>query len=113
KTKEDLKQRRNMAKLSTYHTFGLFGRPNDYGSMKAMGLLLIIDKLKEHDPELASNIEKFIDFGRKHNVISIDLAADVQADKSLPSIERPGTLRIVEERSDGIVLSGSKAVASL
>src|SRR5690625_3600854 len=33
--KEDLIKRRELSKFTTSHTLGLFGRPNDYGSMAA------------------------------------------------------------------------------
>lgn len=111
-TKEDLKQRRELLRLSTYHTLGVFGRPNDYGSMKSMGFLLIIDKMRKHNPELAENIVKFIEFNRKYNIMSTDLVPDVQTDKTVPANERPGRLRIVEQNSEGIILCGAKPVGS-
>lgn len=112
RTKEDLLKRRELLKMSTYHTLGVFGRPNDYGSMKSLGFLLIIDKLKKNNPELADNVLRFIELSRKHNIMSTDLVPDVQSDRTVPSNERPGRLRIVEENEDGIVLYGAKPVGS-
>ncbi|MDQ0217390.1 4-hydroxyphenylacetate 3-monooxygenase [Peribacillus cavernae] len=112
KTKEDYKIRREMLKLSTYSTLGVFGRPNDYGSMMAMGFLSIIDKIEKENPEYADNVRKFVEFSQKHNITSADLIPDVQTDKNLPASEKKGTLRVVEERPDGIVLSGAKPVGS-
>jgi hypothetical protein len=34
---------------------------------------------------------------------------DVQVDRKMPMAERPSRLRVVEERKDGIVVSGAKA----
>ncbi|WP_046178126.1 4-hydroxyphenylacetate 3-hydroxylase N-terminal domain-containing protein [Domibacillus tundrae] len=113
KTKEDLKRRREMLRLSTYHTFGVFGRPNDYGSMMAMGFLSIIDKIEKENAEYAENVRRFVEFSQKHNVISADLIPDVQTDKNLPPAQKKGTLRVVEERPDGIVLSGAKPCGSV
>ncbi|MDQ0217396.1 hypothetical protein ELQ35_07350 [Peribacillus cavernae] len=113
KTKEDLKRRREALRLSTYHTFGVFGRPNDYGSMMAMGFLSIIDKIEKENSEYADNVRRFVEFSQKHNVISADLIPDVQTDKNLPSDQKKGTLRVVEERSDGIVLRGAKPCGSV
>ncbi|MDQ0219855.1 4-hydroxyphenylacetate 3-monooxygenase [Peribacillus cavernae] len=113
KTKEDLKRRRELLRLSTYHTLGVFGRPNDYGSMKSIGFLLINDKMREENPEMADNIVKFIEFSRKHNIMSTDLVPDVQSDRSVPANQRPGRLRIVEETPDGVVLYGAKPVGSV
>lgn len=113
KTKEDLKLRREMLRLSTNHTFGVFGRPNDYGSMMAMGFLSIIDKIEKENPEYAENVRRFIDFSQKHNIMSADLIPDVQTDKNLPSTEKKGVLRVVEDRPDGIVLCGAKPCGSV
>src|SRR5690625_4662074 len=112
RTIEDLKERRKLLRLSTYHTLGVFGRPNDYGSMKSMGYLLIIDRIREKNPELADNIERFINFSKKHNLMSTDLVPNVQSDRTVPANERPGNLKIVEERPDGVVLQGAKPVGS-
>lgn len=112
RTIEDLKKRRELLRLSTYHTLGVFGRPADYGSMKSMGYLLIIDRIRKKNPELANNIERFINFSKKHNLMSTDLVPNVQSDRTVPPSKRPGNLRIVEERSDGVVLHGAKPVGS-
>lgn len=113
KTKEDYKQRREMLRMSTYSTLGVFGRPNDYGSMMAMGFLSIIDKIEKENKEYADNVRRFVEFSQKHNIISADLIPDVQTDKNLPAHEKKGTLRVVEERPDGIVLCGAKPVGSV
>ncbi|PLR87740.1 4-hydroxyphenylacetate 3-hydroxylase N-terminal domain-containing protein [Bacillus sp. V33-4] len=112
-TKEDLKHRREMLRLSTYHTFGVFGRPNDYGSMMAMGFLSIIDKIEKENPEYAENVREFVEFSQKHNVMSADLIPDVQTDKNLPPSEKKGTLRVVEELPDGVILCGAKPCGSV
>lgn len=112
RTIEDLKERRKLLRLSTYHTLGVFGRPNDYGSMKSMGYLLIIDRIRKKNRELADNIEKFINFSKKHNLMSTDLVPNVQSDRTIPANERQGNLRIIEERPDGVVLKGAKPVGS-
>ncbi|MDQ0217403.1 hypothetical protein ELQ35_07305 [Peribacillus cavernae] len=113
RTKEDLKLRREMLRLSTFHTFGVFGRPNDYGALMSMGMLSIIDKMEAENPEYAENVRRFVDFCQKHNVMSSDLVPDVQTDKNLPPDQKQGTLRIVEERPDGVVLCGAKPCGSV
>lgn len=112
-TKEDLKARREMLRLSTYHTLGVFGRPNDYGSMMAMGFLSIVDEIEKENPQSSENIKKFIEFSKKHNIISADLVPEVQSDRTVPPNERPSRLRVVEEHSDGVVLYGAKPCASV
>jgi aromatic ring hydroxylase len=50
--------------------------------------------------------------GRENNLLSTDLIADAQADRKLGSGNNPGRLRAVEENADGIVVYGTKPVAS-
>jgi len=113
KTKADLRQRRDMLRLSTYHTLGVFGRPNDYGSMMAMGFLSIVDIIEKENPDSSKTINNFIEFSKQHNIISADLVPEVQSDRTIPPNERPSRLRIVEDRPDGVVLSGAKPAASV
>jgi 4-hydroxyphenylacetate 3-monooxygenase len=113
RTFEDLEKRRKVLRMSTYKTFGVFGRPNDYGSMMAMGFLSVIDKIEEEDKELAENVRSFVEFSQQHNIICADLIADVQTDRKVPIHQREGRLRIVERRSDGVVLYGAKPCASV
>jgi 4-hydroxyphenylacetate 3-monooxygenase len=112
RTKEDLARRRRLGDFSTDLTLGVFGRPPDYGPTLAMGFLSTMHKLEEREPEAPAKIEAFIEFARKKNFMSTDLIADAQADRSIPSAQNPGRLRCVEERADGIVVYGSKPVAS-
>jgi aromatic ring hydroxylase len=112
-SKEDLERWRELIRLSTYHTLGMFGRPPDYGSVIAIGFLSIRDKLEGTNPELIENIELFIASCRERNLISAALIADVQSDRCVPPAQKTGRLRCVEERSDGIVLYGAKPCASV
>lgn len=112
RTKDDLVARRELARLSTYHTFGVFGRPPDYGSFNALGLLSVADRIAQSSDEWAENIDRFIAWGRSANAMSADIVADVQSDRSVPTALKPGRLRCVEERKDGLVLYGAKPCAS-
>jgi 4-hydroxyphenylacetate 3-monooxygenase len=112
RTKDDLARRRRLGDFSTDLTLGVFGRPPDYGPTLAMGFLATMHKLEKREPEAPAKIESFIDFARKNNYMSTDLIADAQADRALPPAQNPGRLRCVEERTDGIVVYGSKPVAS-
>lgn len=113
KKKEDLKLKREMLRRSTYHTLGVFGRPNDYGSMMAISVLSVIDKIEEESSEYAQNIREYTEFGKKHNIMGSDLIPDVQTYKGMPAKEKKGTLRVVEERPDGLVLNGAKPCGSV
>ncbi|MFD1708270.1 4-hydroxyphenylacetate 3-hydroxylase N-terminal domain-containing protein [Siminovitchia sediminis] len=112
-TLEDLQIKRKMLKANTYESFGVFGRPNDYGPYMALGFLAVIDKIEAEDPQRADNIRKFVEFSQKHNIISADLIVDPQTDRTIPRTERKGQLRIVEERPDGVILQGAKSCGSI
>lgn len=112
-TKEDLQSRREFARLSTYHTLGVFGRPPDYGSFNALGLMSIADRIGQTDPTWPENIENFVRWGRRTNAMSADVVADVQSDRSVPVAEKAGRLRVVEERKDGYLVYGAKPCASM
>lgn len=111
-SKEDLRQRRRLLDFSTDLTFGVYGRAPDYGPTLAMGFLASMHLIEAAEPDACDKIRNFIDFGRKTNLLSTDLIADAQADRTLPSAHNPGRLRCVEERADGIVVYGTKPVAS-
>lgn len=109
RTREDLWRHARMAKFSTYHTFGVFGRPPDYGPVKAIGFLAFHHLIKREDPDAIGKIKHFLRVGQASNLVSADIIIDVQTNRKLPMPEQAGRLRIVEERKDGIVLSGAKA----
>lgn len=108
-TREDLWRHARMAKFSTYHTFGVFGRPPDYGPVKAIGFLAFHHLIKREDPEAIDKIKHFLRMGQANNLVSADIIIDIQTNRKLPMPEQAGRLRIVEERPDGILVSGAKA----
>ncbi|MBY0558775.1 4-hydroxyphenylacetate 3-hydroxylase N-terminal domain-containing protein [Hyphomicrobium sp.] len=111
-SKEDLAQRRRLLEFSTDKTFGVYGRPPDYGPTLAMGFLAAMHLIEGAEPDASAKIKKFIEFGRENNLLSTDLIADAQADRSLPHAENPGRLRCVKETAEGITVYGTKPVAS-
>ncbi len=112
-TKADLYAKLEANRLMTTRTLGMFGRPPDYGPAMALGFLSVIDRIEAESPAFASHIREFVRHCSAHNVVSTDLIADTQSDRSVPRDERPGTLRVVEDRPDGIVLRGAKVAGSL
>jgi 4-hydroxyphenylacetate 3-monooxygenase len=110
--KADLERRRRLLEFSTDRTFGVFGRPPDYGPTLAMGFLAAMHLIEQTEPDAPDKIKRFIRFGRENNLLSTDLIADAQADRKLGSGANPGRLRAVKETSEGIVVYGTKPVAS-
>lgn len=113
RTREDLLAKRSATRFITQRTMGMYGRPNDYGAMMALGFLSTIDRIEAENVEFAQSIRDFVDMSANYNLLSTDLIADPQSDKNVPRNERPSQLRIVEDRADGIVVSGAKVAGSI
>lgn len=75
--------------------------------------LRIIDRVERENPEFAQNIRNFVESSGNLNALSTDLILDGQSDRTVPRNDRPGTLRVVEETADGVVLRGSKVAGSM
>jgi aromatic ring hydroxylase len=109
RTKEDLKRHEAMIRFSTFRTLGVFGRPPDYGPVKAIGFLAFHHLIRKEEPDAIDRIRRFLDVGQRNNLVSADIIIDVQADRKRTIAEMPGRLRVIEERRDGVVLFGAKA----
>ncbi|HEV8534593.1 MAG TPA: 4-hydroxyphenylacetate 3-hydroxylase N-terminal domain-containing protein [Candidatus Limnocylindria bacterium] len=113
RSREDLEKRRETLRVSTLHTLGMYGRPPDYGSTICMGYLSLLDLFEAVDPKLAANIRAFVKAAARRNAMCADVLAEPQSDRMVPNNQKPGRLRVVEERKDGVVIYGGKAVGSL
>jgi aromatic ring hydroxylase len=113
RTAEDLERKREVNRYLTYQTMGVFGRPPDYAMGNPLGLLSLGVEIGEMDPAWRRNVEAYVRWGRENNVIEADLGVDMQSDRSIPIHERAGRLKVVEERSDGIVIHGAKSCNSI
>jgi 4-hydroxyphenylacetate 3-monooxygenase len=111
--KEHLYAKQVAIKAVTRRTLGMYGRPPDYGPAMALGFLGIIDRVEQENPEFADNIRRFVSLSGELNLLSTDLILDTQSDRTVPRNDRPGTLRVVAESDDGIVLRGSKVAGSM
>lgn len=112
-TKEDLYAHERAIHLSTFQSFGVFGRPPDYGATKAISFVAWNHLIANGDKEALDKVKNFIDIGRRNNLMSSDVTADIQASRKLKPEEMKGRLRVIEERKDGVVVSGAKAAASM
>ena len=112
-TKAHLYAKRDSTRRITLETLGMYGRPPDYGPMMALGFLGVIDRVEAENPEFAENMRNYVKLSGDHNLLSTDLIVDPQSDRRIPRSEKPGQLRIVEDRSDGIVVRGAKMAGSI
>ena len=112
-TKDHLHDKLKGVEEVTRTTLGMYGRPPDYGAMMAIGFLATIDRIEAENKEFADNIRNYAKFSSEHNLYSTDLIADAQSDRRIPPNEKPGRLRIIEDRDDGVVVYGSKVAGSI
>lgn len=112
-TRDHLWAKREATRSITLETLGMFGRPPDYGPMMALGFLATIDRVEAENREFADNIRNYVKLSGDYNLLSTDLIVDPQSDRRIPRSEKPGQLRIVEDRPDGIVLHGAKVAGSI
>lgn len=120
RTPEELRDRRRMIEFTTLKTAGTFGRPPDLAPIIALGLLARKPSFKKsppafavNNPDFADNVDRYLEFGRRNNLIAAEVLVDPQTDRSAPSGESPGLLKIVAQEADGIRVSGAKSVGSI
>jgi 4-hydroxyphenylacetate 3-monooxygenase len=116
----DFEARRELIRYTTYKTAGSFGRPPDFAPLIALGLLArkprFVDSkplIGDGDSNFAENIDRYIEYGRSHNLIAAEVLADPQADRSAGSSASAGLLRIIAHDKRGVRLRGAKSVASI
>ncbi len=112
-TKQHLYAKRDGARRITLETLGMYGRPPDYGPMMSLGFLGVMDRVETESPEFAKNMRDYVVLSGDHNLLSTDLIVDPQSDRRIPRHKKPGQLRIVEDRKDGIVVHGAKVAGSI
>jgi len=118
-THQELIERRWMIEFTSLKTAGTFGRPPDLGPTIGIGLLarkpLFAGTTSDlaGDTNFADNIDAYVEYARRNNLICAEVLSDPQADRSRASDDHPGLLRVTEVLPDGVVVNGAKSVGSL
>src|SRR5205823_14652105 len=108
-SREDLVERRTMIDAYSRQTGGTMGRLPEYGGAFAPGLYSLREEL---GPENQARVAAWYERCRETDTCLVTSFVDPQVDRSKPADET-GLLHVVEERDDGIVISGCKSVATL
>jgi aromatic ring hydroxylase len=109
---DDLLRRRAMIEYLVRRTGGTTGRLPEYMATILMGLYNARDLLTLADAVYATRVESYFEHCRENDVCLTHGFADPQRDRSQPP-DAFEPLHVVERRSDGIVIRGAKAVATL
>lgn len=109
---DDLLRRRRMIEFLARRSGGTLGRLPEYMATIVTGLYDVRDVLASANPEFAVNIARYLEFCRDNDVSLTHSFADAPRDAKFHRSEFEN-LRMVEQRPDGIVVSGVKSVATL
>jgi aromatic ring hydroxylase len=112
---EDFVERRKLIEYTTLKTAGSFGRPPDLAPLIAVGLYARKPLFKKSGQNLdfAENIDRYMEYGRRNNIVAAEVLADPQADRSAGSSASAGLLRVVSREKGGVRLRGAKSVGSI
>jgi 4-hydroxyphenylacetate 3-monooxygenase len=111
-TVEDLIRRRHMIEFLMRRTGGTAGRLPEYMASIVVGLYDVRHLLGQVDPRFVDNIVEYMQHVRENDLSLTHSFADAPHDARL-SRDKFENLRVVEERSDGVIIRGVKSVATL
>jgi aromatic ring hydroxylase len=120
RTLEELQARRRMIEYTSLKTAGTFGRPPDLAPTICVGLLAYLPIFKEKvsafdgcRPDFAENIQRYIAFGRDHNLTAAESLTGPQNDRSNGMANAASLLRVKSVEAGGVRSSGAKSVGSV
>jgi len=116
RSREDLVRRMRAHKLIADFSFGLFGRAPDHTGSTLTGLAMAPAVFDRIGPGFAANILRHYEFSRRNDVFAAYAIVPPPGARDLEyqakhGVASPG-LHVVEERDDGVVLSGMKLLAT-
>ena len=116
KSQEDLRRRMRAHKKIADETCGLFGRSPDHVSSFVTGLAMKPEVFDDVGPGYGDNLQNHYDYMRRNDIYAAYAVLppagarnpDFYHRKSMPV----PTLRVVDERDDGLVINGMKMLAT-
>ncbi|MHA6667265.1 4-hydroxyphenylacetate 3-monooxygenase, oxygenase component [Homoserinimonas sp. A447] len=116
KTIEDLEHRRAGIKVWAEYTNGFLGRTGDYMNSSLTALAAAEKWFSQAGPEYGERIRNYYEFARENDLLATHTLIPPQVNRSVSGSEQLGgqlSARIVEEREDGIVISGARMLATV
>ncbi len=95
--------------------FGFMGRSPDHVASCLAGMYMGIEEFEAFDPKRAAALRDYFHFVRDHDLYLTYAIINPQADRSKSAAEQPGAFhaaRICDQSSRGIVVTGSKMLAT-
>jgi 4-hydroxyphenylacetate 3-monooxygenase len=116
KSKDDLKKRMETHRRVAQWTHGLIGRSPDHVSSFVAGLAMRPDLFDGNRKGFGDNLVNYYKFMRKNDICATYTVLPPQGARKPELYQREGmkipTLRVVEERDDGIVINGMKMLGT-
>ena len=116
RTPQDLAQRRAATATWSEYSNGFLGRTADYMNAALTALSTAKTFFAQGDPVFGERIEAYYEFARENDLLATHTLIPPQVNRSVSGSEQLGgqlTARIVEERPDGIVISGARMLATV
>ncbi|GAA1860645.1 4-hydroxyphenylacetate 3-monooxygenase, oxygenase component [Paeniglutamicibacter psychrophenolicus] len=116
RTQEDLARRRAATNTWAQYSNGFLGRTADYMNSALTALAGAKTFFAQSDPVYGQRIEAYYEFARENDLLATHTLIPPQVNRSVSGSEQLGgqlTARIVEERSDGIIINGARMLATV
>jgi len=116
RSREDLERRMRAHKLIADYSFGLFGRAPDHTGSTLTGLAMKPEVFDKIGPGFGANIARHYEHSRRNDIFAAYAivpppGARDPAFHAKHGTETPG-LRVIDERDNGVLLSGMKMLAT-
>ena len=108
---EDLERRRRALEFVTREFGGLLTRMPDYDQALMVGLMNVKEELGAENKAFATNIEEYFVQMRESDAMSVTTFNDPQINRG-KGLEEQGALKIVDRRSNGIVVRGARTLVT-
>ena len=115
RTREDLQQRMEGHRRIAEFTYGMFGRSPDHVASFVTGMAMKPDALPKPNA-FADNLLKYYRYSRDNDIYAAYAVVPPQAARNPEFYQKQNiplpTLRVVDEKDDGVVISGMKMLAT-
>ncbi|HET9082220.1 MAG TPA: 4-hydroxyphenylacetate 3-monooxygenase, oxygenase component [Trebonia sp.] len=116
RSEADLVRRRKAYSAWTGYSHGFLGRSGDYMNSSLTALASAERFFAKADPVYGERVRAYYELAREHDLLATHTLVPPQVNRSVAASQQGGgqlTARIVEERSDGVVIRGARLLATL
>jgi 4-hydroxyphenylacetate 3-monooxygenase len=116
RTKQDLERRSQMMLRWARATCGMMGRSPDFLNVNFAAWAAAADYFAQNRPEFGANIVRYYEYIREHDLTLTHALINLQRRRSpsgIQSLDEDTALRMVRETDAGIVVRGSRVLATL